>query len=264
MALERLGRPQQLTVGPVVGDEFGGDPAIDVPAAEAEAGFAQDPGTAQRLATGLELAAGEAEQLGDGGGPSLPPLQLHQGQIEGAAPKVHHQHAATGGKPGADCGGGGFVHQGQLGHRERTAHLPQPLAIAAVGLDRGGEHQPVRLHSGGQGPPDPLQQQGSGGLGRQPGLLGGCLRAPRAFRSFRIPRLRSARPGGSPGGAARRRGLGGCPDASLEIPQQARSLAIGQPCVEHLPTHQSPRRALRAGEPDQAGHHGGIIEGIGG
>ena len=41
-------------------------------------------------------------------------------------------------------------------------------------------------------------------------------------------------------------------------------MAISQTRLQHLPAHQGPLGAIGNGEPDQAGHHGGIVEGIGG
>ena len=141
------------------------NPAVDIAAAAGQACLANHLGAAQALAAAIEIAAGKAQQLGNRGGSAFASLQLHQGHIHGASTDIHHQGGAARGESGADGRGGGFIHQGHLLHAQLRAHLGQPLAIAAVGVDRCCQHQALGVDAARQGGPDGLQEQGPGLFG---------------------------------------------------------------------------------------------------
>ena len=91
-------------------------------------------------------------------GTTFPSFQSYQGQIQGASAQVHHQQGGTSWKAGTHGGCCGFIHQGDLGHRQRGAGLQQPAAISPVALNRGGQHQPLDLEIAGEPAPDLLKQ----------------------------------------------------------------------------------------------------------
>ena len=221
-ALKPLRRLQQRGIEGSVRSQRCRDPAVDVAAPKRQTRLAEHPGGAQGLALRFQIPPREAQQLGDRRRPPLPSLQGHQRDVDRAATQVDHQHAAARRQTGTDRRGGGLIHQRHLGHRQVAAHLLQPGPVAAIGLDRGGEHQPGGLHLRRQSLPEPSHQQGGRSLGRQPWTAGAL-------------------------GKIRRRGA----DAALEVTAEARPRILQQVGVEHLLADQRPG-ILRVPQPENA------------
>ena len=158
-AFEPFGSIEQGGAGGLTRATAVHNPAIDVTAPEAQPCLAQNLCCAQHLAAVVpEAAPPQPQQLGDRCGTTFPSFQSHQGQIQGASAQVHHQQSGTSGKPCTHGGCCGFIHQGDLGHRQRGAGLQQPAAIRPIALHRGGQHQPLHREIAGEPAPDLLKQ----------------------------------------------------------------------------------------------------------
>ena len=113
-----LGPIEQRWAQRLIRTAAGSDPAIDVAAAQPQAGLAEDVGIAQPLFAAVsKLTPTQPQQLSDGCGLALPTLQGHQGQIQGAAAEIHHQHPGPGWQAGPEGRGRWFIHKRQLLHR---------------------------------------------------------------------------------------------------------------------------------------------------
>ena len=148
-----------------------------------------------------QLTPPQPQQLGDRRRFAFTPLQRHQRQVEGAATEVDHEQSRSRGQAGTKGRGGGFVHQGDLLHRQCSAGLQQPVAVVAIGLHRRSQHQAFHPQGWGQVPPDPLEQQGAGPC------------CPIAF--VPVARVRAA-------------------DVALEVSGQVGIILIGMPRLNHL------------------------------
>ena len=167
--------------------------------------------------------------MGDGGGAPFPTGKGHQREVRGSTADIDDQDAASGGEACADGGRGGFIHQGHIGDIHGFDGVQEPLAVAPVAIDGGGQHQPIRADARREVRPDLLEQQASALLRGQPAV------------------------------AALTVGLG---DQPFEIPLQLGAFALQQAPFDNLATDQG-LIAVPVREPDQArdGHRLGAAEG---
>ena len=168
------------------------------------------------------MTAPQPQQLGDWSRFAFTPLQRHQCQVEGAAAEIDHEQSRARGQAGTECRGGGFVHQGDLLHRQRSTGLQQPAAVVAVGLHRRRQHQPFHPQLLGQEVPDSCEKQSAG-----PGGLIALVVA--AF--VLAVNLCAA-------------------DVALEVPGQAGVVLVGKPRFKHL----LPKQRRFVAQPEQAGY----------
>ena len=202
----------------------GRDPAIDVAPPQPQARLAQHVGIAQALAAAFpQLTAPQPQQLGDRSRFAFTPLQRHQCQVEGATAEIDHEQSRARGQAGTEGRGGGFVHQGDLLHRQLSTGLQQPAAVAAVGLHRRRQHQSFHPQLLRQETPDSCEQQGTG--------PGGLIALDLAAFVLAVNLLCAA-------------------DVALEVPGQVGVVLVGKPRIKHLLSKQ--RRFVA--EPEQAGH----------